>query len=183
MLSPTQHSSFNSPMPRTMMVPSLPSSPRSLMGATPRSGISQPFSSRVSVHSYPATAVSYQASVEDVNHYYRRELWNGTHAKNVARAPAWSRYGREDALNPNLEMHPFWVAKAPGTFDATKERWNLRNVTPATQSLARPITQAGWDSRFPVAHCLDGNPVHNGHRMLSPARRRHNGGVGAEGLV
>lgn len=25
---------------------------------------------------------------------------------------------------------------------------------------------------------LDGNPVVNGHRKLSPARRRHNGGVG-----
>ena len=79
-------------------------------------------------------------------------------------------------------MHPNWVAKSPGTFDHTRERWNLHQQPPSRMSRPRS-QQAGWDASFTVAHGLDGTPVRNGVRVQNLARRRHNGGIGAEGLL
>jgi len=142
-----------------------------------------------SMHSYdPLTGqqqmsavsvVSYMSDLDDDNKYLRRQLWNNRSSLNTPFQPAWSKLNREDLLNMNLENHPYWVAKSPGTFDHTRERWNLYHAPVSARK--RPST--GWDSRFGTAHVLDGNPVHNGIRVLSPARRRHNGGVGAEGLL
>jgi len=125
------------------------------------------------------SVVSYMSDLDDDNKYLRRQLWNNRSSLNTPFQPAWSKLNREDLLNMNLENHPYWVAKSPGTFDHTRERWNLYHAPVSARK--RPST--GWDSRFGTAHVLDGNPVHNGIRVLSPARRRHNGGVGAEGLL
>ena len=202
-----------------------------------------------SVHSYdPMTramtgavsAISYSSFLEDSGyHFRRRQLWNANHSTQSALSPQpWERYSREDRLNVDLERHPFWVAKSPGTYDHTKERWNL-HVPQSRAAHRRPATTHNtWDSQFTSAHVifaapqpstpcypasaeaahmhtarrlhllrarlsssaaypphavtfsmravpqvLDGNPVHNGMRVLSPARRRHIGGVGAEDLV
>ena len=59
---------------------------------------------------------------------------------------------------PPQEMHPFWVAKAPGTYDATRERWNLSPTPPASPRPSRPKTTGpgcrpgAWDPRFVCAH-------------------------------
>eukprot|EP00322_Chrysochromulina_rotalis_P030861 CAMPEP_0115871560 /NCGR_PEP_ID=MMETSP0287-20121206/22940_1 /TAXON_ID=412157 /ORGANISM="Chrysochromulina rotalis, Strain UIO044" /LENGTH=124 /DNA_ID=CAMNT_0003326387 /DNA_START=57 /DNA_END=431 /DNA_ORIENTATION=- len=124
--------------------------------------------------------MTYVSERDQATKYLRRQMWNSTQAKSPFQQPVWSAYQRDDVLNLNLEMQPYWVAKSPGTYDHTKERWNLYR-TPSPSKL-RPQT-AGWDSHFTVAHTLDGNPVHNGHRVLQASRRRHNGGIGAEGLV
>ena len=82
----------------------------------------------------------------------------------------WAQLSRVDRLNVDLEQHPHWVAHGqagPGTYYETKNRLNL--IVPRN---------TGWDGHFIVAHELDGNPVKSGMRRLSPARRRHNGGVG-----
>ena len=127
------------------------------------------------------SVISYMSELDNESLHSRRMLWNARSSLNTPFQPAWSQYGRFDKLNVNLEAHPFWVAKAPGTFDHTRERWTVYQNPPASTRSRRPST--GWDARFVSAHALDGNPVHNGMRVLSPARRRHNGGVGAEGLI
>jgi len=130
------------------------------------------------------SATSYSSQMEDASFFGRRQQWNQSSHLNTPNKPAWDRYGRDDLLNVNLELHPFWVAKSPGTYDHTRERWNLWTAPSANLSpRSRLGSPAGWDIRFITAHTLDGNPVYNGMRTLSPARRRHNGGVGAEGLV
>ena len=90
----------------------------------------------------------------------------------------------DDRLTWDLEHHPPWNAKAPGTHTSTFERNLMYSGVPPIdanakhqRSSARPFT-ADWDSRFLVANVLSRDPVINGHRKLSPARRRHNGGVG-----
>ncbi len=97
--------------------------------------------------------------------------------------PSWSSLDREDMLNLNLETHPHWVVKAPGTFDTTNRR-DILFPPPAHPPFAAPfagesqLSNPDWKGRCIVAHSLDGNPVEDGMRRLSPARRRHNGGVG-----
>ena len=76
----------------------------------------------------------------------------------------------DDRLNWNLEAHPPWIAKAPGTYAATFER-NLTPFTrPSTMQPFRPPT-ADWDSRFLVANVLSHDPVLNGRRKGLNNRR------------
>ena len=159
MLSPTSPASYNARMPQT----SAPTTPRSYMRATAgsmtaRSSISQPFST----HSYEpgqrhravgaVSATSYSSQDEDRPAYARRLKWNAYHSANVEHHPAWSRYGRADALNVNLEVHPFWVAKGPGTYDSTQERWNLTTLAQHPLHGRPPQMSRGWNSRFVSAH-------------------------------
>ena len=68
------------------------------------------------------------------------------------------------------EMHPHWVAKAPGTYDSTRERWNIYN--PKQQ---RPST--GWNDRFIAAHvrsCLPPlSSIFSPHTFSSPYTPLH----------
>ena len=83
-------------------------------------------------------------------------------------SPACAR--ADDRLNWNLEAHPRWIAKAPGTFASTFER-NLTYEAPLGMSpMRRPFT-ADWDARFLVANCLSSDPVTNGHRKGLHNRR------------
>ena len=118
---------------------------------------------------------SYSEHLEDGSLYGRRTEWNDRSQLSEEGPPPWQSHTREDLLNVYLEQHPHWVAKAPGTHDSTKERYNILEPR-----LDAPVAAAPWDARAIVAHCLDGNPTVNGMRKLSPARRRHNGGVGAD---
>jgi len=191
-LKPTEPRSRNSPM-QTL---SSPGTPRDYMRSTGSSGsprmsyTEQWGGSMASMDPFTRaatgalSATSYSSQLENASLYSRRQEWNQTSHLNTRHKPAWERYGREDLLNVNLELHPFWVAKSPGTYDSTFERWNLWTAPSSPSSpRSRVGSPTGWDSRFISAHTLDGNPVYNGMRTLSPARRRHNGGVGAEGLV
>jgi len=202
LFSPAHASSRLSPStPKTRNTPmgpgSQPTTPRSYMRAREASPRSVTYSEQWggSVQSLDPgygmqSATSYSSQIDDEKFFGRRQQWNQSAHLNTGQ-PAWGRYGREDRLNVNLEMHPFWVAKSPGTYDSTRERWNLHYSTsppsPSSQSArSRPSSgyfSSGWNGRFISAHTLDGNPVENGMRTLSPARRRHNGGVGSEGLV
>lgn len=82
---------------------------------------------------------------------------------------AWQTHTSYDRLNWNLEPHPPWIAKAPGTYASTFER-NL-SYDPPTRSLPfRPLT-ADWDHRFLVANALSRDPVLNGRRKGLNNRR------------
>lgn len=80
----------------------------------------------------------------------------------------------DDRLNWDLEQHPPWIAKAPGTHASTFARNLMYSGVPPidlhSQSRSRPFT-ADWDSRFPVANTLSGDPVINGHRKGLVNRR------------
>ena len=115
---------------------------------------------------------------------------------NSAAPPAW---GQRPTINDSLSSEhaaiPYWVIKAPGTYDSTSQRWNICEIQEARRT--------AWDESFAVAHVrslfpstrlapcpptrhiplsqeLDGNPVVNGVRHLPNGRRRHIGGTGAD---
>ena len=76
----------------------------------------------------------------------------------------------DDRLNINLEQHPSWIAKSPGTYVSTFER-NLTFDPPlGPPPLRRPFTP-NWDARFPVANSLSNDPVVNGRRKGLSNRR------------
>lgn len=142
----------------------------------------------ISAVSRASSSLAAYSYLDDGAYFERRANWNMSHphidadgyGKQDPHGSAWHRYSRQDSLNMNLERHPVWVTKAPGTYDSTAERWNLPHEYKAARQpfACRPSTT--WDSRHTVAHVLDRNPVVNGNRRLSPARRRHNGGTGAD---
>lgn len=103
--------------------------------------------------------------------------WNTRSQLTSEGPPAWVPLNRADLLNVSLEQHPRWVVAGkagPGTFD---ESYNRYNLVEERDSEAMTMETA-WEPHFIVAHELDGNPVEQGSRRLSPARRRHIGGVG-----
>ena len=76
----------------------------------------------------------------------------------------------DDRLNWNLEPHPSWIAKAPGTHASTFERNLMYDGPFGPPPFSRPFT-ADWDSRFLVANTLSNDPVVNGHRKGLVNRR------------
>ena len=69
-----------------------------------------------------------------------------------------------DRLNWNLEPHPQWIHKAPGTFGSHFER-NMFYSPPL------PSKACAWDSRSHLANCLSGDPVTDGLRRGLNNRR------------
>lgn len=214
-LGPTKRAQYNSQMARTGdsgtssdAFNSLLKSTGSLSPRSPRGGLSGALPpSPTDLSASYVSHVSDSPSAAGSHNHERRQGWNSRaqhtadspHAQSsrvdtllLSRAefgvPAWSKFSRDDSLNQHLEKHPYWVNKAPGTYDHSHERWNLlpAPVPPVGQRdmwasfPKNTSTSEDWDSRHPVAHVLDGNPIENGNRKLSPARRRHNGGVGAD---
>ena len=96
------------------------------------------------------SATSYMSELDEDAKHFRRQFWNNRSTLNTPFQPAWNKYSREDQLNVNLELHPYWVAKSPGTFDHTRERWNLYQLPAPRAPRARPQTY--WDARFISAH-------------------------------
>jgi len=99
----------------------------------------------------------------------RQQPWN-SHQTGVQ--VAWRTHTSYDRLNWNLEPHPPWIAKAPGTYGSTFER-NLTydyQSPSAPNSARRPFT-AEWDPRFLVSFSLSNDPVLNGHRKGLNNRR------------
>ena len=154
---------------------------RSLFGAS--------YSSRMSVGSQMSSKSSRarlfaqrdkSKLAEDVVDSERESLWD-TSLHLIQRQQPWNSaaYGTQvpwhthtsyDLLNWNLEPHPSWIAKAPGTFASTFER-NLPYDPPlGPPPLHRPFT-ADWDPRFLVANTLSNDPVVNGHRKGLVNRR------------
>ena len=79
----------------------------------------------------------------------------------------WETQGEEclhDKLNWNLEPHPQWIHKGPGSFGSTFER-NMLYSPP------RPSKACAWDARSHLANCLSGDPVTDGMRRGLNNRR------------
>lgn len=117
-----------------------------------------------------------EASWDARPHLVRRQQpWSSAqHGVQVA----WSTHTSFDRLNWDLDPHPSWIAKAPGTYASTFER-NLaydyaptpwRSPAPYGSSPFRPVT-AEWDSRFLVANSLSNDPVINGRKKGLNNRR------------
>jgi len=100
----------------------------------------------------------------------RQQPWNSS--QQGTQVP-WHTHTSYDRLNWNLEPHPPWIAKSPGTYASTFER-NLNfayNQPTLPAGLAfRPPT-AEWDSRFLVANTLSNDPVTNGRKKGLNNRR------------
>ena len=176
-LTPTKRKHHNERMVRTADAPSRAFTP------TPK----PPSTSRDLAASRSSSFYSWmQHSMHsDATNFGGESAWNGRsqllhvsaehemRGRDSADGPLpWTSLSRVDRLNVDLEHHPRWVVAGvagPGTYDESHNRWNLLNKGDQGQ---------GWSPRFIVEHVLDGNAVHNGMRTLSPARRRHNGGVG-----
>ena len=64
---------------------------------------------------------------------------------NSSAPPAWTQQSTiDDSLISEYVAAPYWVIKAPGTYDSTSQRWNICKVQEARHT--------AWDESFTVAH-------------------------------